>query len=200
MTVRSALTLLAPVVLGIVVGYLLGGRLSDLASLRFRALWLLWLAAAIQACQYWVPPVRTVLEDRLHTPMLALVFAVVAVWLAVNLQQNDPWLRPAVAAIVLGAALNGLVVLTNGSMPFSARAAQIAGMPASVVTPKNHIADDHTRLAFMGDVIPLPGLRKVLSPGDLLIILGAAGAIAVSMRHRPSILADLPRHEMEVTS
>lgn len=41
--------LVAPVVVGVLVGYATGGRLTNLLSVRLRGLWLLWLAVAVQA-------------------------------------------------------------------------------------------------------------------------------------------------------
>src|SRR5690242_20369007 len=51
--------------IGVIVGWLLGGRLANLVTLRLRALWLLWLAAGVQAAQYYVRPLRTAVENRL---------------------------------------------------------------------------------------------------------------------------------------
>lgn len=41
------------------------------------------------------------------------------------------------------------------------------------------------RLARLGDTIPIPGLRKVVSPGDVLISAGACAFVVLAMRRRP---------------
>jgi hypothetical protein len=184
MSVTSILLLSAPVLAGVLVGYVTGGRLSALASVRLRALWLLWIAVAIQAMQYHVGTVRELLEERLGVPMLALTFAVVVVWIAVNLRASGPLMRIALVAILLGALSNATAIAANGRMPYSPRAAAAAGLPADTATPKNVAADRHTRLAFLGDVIPVPLLGKVVSAGDLSISLGGAIAIVAAMRRR----------------
>ena len=166
--------------MGVLVGYALGGRLAGLARLRLRGLWLLWVAAAVQAGQY-VPPVRRLVEQDAHIPMLGIVFAVVAVWLGRNLRQPSRWLRAAVAAILIGASLNAAAILANGRMPYSPHAAVVAGVPIDSQTPKNEPAHAGTRLAGLGDVIPVPPLRKIVSVGDLVIGLGAASLVALAM-------------------
>lgn len=185
MTYQTLVLLLTPVAAGVAAGYGLGGRLAAVATVRLRALWLLWLAAAVQACQYYADPIRKLLEERIGVSMVGIVFAIVALWLAVNLRQQSWLLRIACAAILLGAALNGAAILANGRMPYSGWAADAAGAAGGVTTPKNEPADSGTRLAFIGDVVPVPPLRKIISPGDILIGLGAATSVAAVMRRTP---------------
>lgn len=199
MSYRSVILLLTPAVAGILLGLLLGGRLSGLAAMRLRAFWLLWVAAGVQFCQYYVRPVRDFIEGKLGIPILAVVFGIVVVWLAVNISRAGRSLRVAGAVIMLGAALNGGVILANnGHMPYAVSAARLAGLHPAVAGPKNRPADQGTRLVFLGDTVPLPGLRKVLSPGDVCISLGAVAAIIVSMRRRPAESLDSPGEAEEV--
>src|SRR5262249_3727040 len=121
---------------------------------------------------------------RLGVPMLALVFMTVAAWMAVNIRSSTPFMRVGVVAILLGAVSNGVAIAANGRMPYSLTAAAAAGLPAEMVTPKNGPSDRNRRLAFLGDGVPVPPLGQVVSPGDLLIGLGAAVAIAAAMRRR----------------
>jgi Family of unknown function (DUF5317) len=176
--------LLLPLFLGVAAGYAAGGRLVVLASVRLRAVWLLWMAVLVQLGQYQARPVREWIEDRLHLPLLAVVFALVGAWLAVNLPHTSAPTRVAMVIILLGAALNGAAIMANGRMPYSPPAAAAVGLPARVTTPKNEPAGPDTRLAWAGDVIPVPHVRRVLSPGDVLIGLGAAVLIAIAMRRK----------------
>jgi hypothetical protein len=181
MTYQTAILLLTPPLVGVLIGFTLRGRLAGIARVRLQGLWLLWVAAAVQVTQFWVPPVREFVEEQAHVPMLGLIFLIVAIWLGWNLRQ-PPMLRVTIAAILLGASLNAAAILANGRMPYSPHAAAIAGRPIDSVTPKNEPAHDGTRLAGLGDVIPVPPIRKVVSPGDVLISLGSASLIAVAMR------------------
>jgi len=192
----AVILLLFGPVIGVIVGWLLGGRLANVVAVRLRALWLLWLAAGVQAAQYYVRPLRTVVQDRLGIPILGVVFAVVVVWLAVNLRPAPLPLRVAGAVILVGAALNATVIAMNGRMPYSTAAARTVGLPNGSITPNNAPADTNTRLAVLGDVIPVPPLGKIVSPGDLFIIFGAAATVAAAMRRRPSAFAPTVREEV----
>jgi hypothetical protein len=185
MTYRSAILLLAPAIVSILLGYLFGGQFVGLTTMRLRALWLLWVATGVQVAQYHARSVRHFLEDQIGLPMFTIVLGLVLLWLGLNVRQPLRMLRVAGAVIMLGAVLNGIATLANGHMPYSTWAARMAGLSTTVVTPKNGPADTHTRLLLIGDVVPVPLLGKVLSPGDLLISLGAAIAIVVAMRQRP---------------
>lgn len=152
-----------------------------LRTVRPRALWLLWLAATIQAVQYYVHPLRT-LAERIGVPLLAVVFTIVFVWLAVNFGNRPRPVQLAAGIVLFGALLNAVVIGVNGRMPYSVYAAAAAGMSSRVVTPKNEPTGPGTRLAGFGDVIPVPPLRKIISPGDLLIAFGTALMLGTAMR------------------
>ena len=78
--------------------------------------------------------------------------------------------------VALGAALNVLAITSNGGvMPANAAALRIAGIdPRAGFDNSAHLA--HAHLAFLGDMIPVPGpwpIGNVLSVGDLTIFVGA---------------------------
>jgi hypothetical protein len=170
--------LVFPVLAGLVAGWLRGGRPSRLVEVRLRALWLVWLAVAAQLAQFYAPAVRRFVEADLGVPMLLLVYAPVGLWLVLNLPGRSVGVRAAVAVLLLGGSMNGLAIAANGRMPFSVPAAQRAGVPAARISatdlPKNEPAAAATRLAWLGDTIPIRPLRKVVSAGDLVIMLGIA--------------------------
>ncbi|GIF01665.1 DUF5317 family protein [Paractinoplanes rishiriensis] len=177
----------APPVIGVLLGYLCGGRLSGFRTVRIRALWLVWLAAAVQFTQYFAPGVRHFVEDTAGIPMLAPVFAIVFVWLGVNLWHWPTAIRLAGVAIVLGAAMNALVIGLNGRMPYDPATSVAVGNAPDREGPKNAPADSGTRLAALGDVIPVPVVRKVASPGDVLISGGIIALVVLVMRRgRPA--------------
>jgi hypothetical protein len=183
--VASILLLLIPPAIGVCAGFAAGGRLGRLASLRFRAGWLLLIAALIQVVQYYSRPVRILFTRDLGVPMLAIVFALVAAWLVVNFLGWSAPLRLAGAAISLGAVLNGLVILLNGRMPYSPAAARQVGLRPFLQTPKNAPAGGGTLLRFLGDIIPVAPLHKIVSLGDVFIVLGGSSLIALAMRRIP---------------
>ncbi|UBU08679.1 DUF5317 family protein [Nonomuraea gerenzanensis] len=164
-----------PVVAGVAVGRLRGGCLVGIAG-GFRAYWLLWLAVAVQAVHAYVVDAA---------PLLVLTFAIVLVWLAVNFPRFSPRMRRAAVLVLAGAAMNGLAIALNGAMPYSAWAAEVIGLPPGSATAKNEPASSGTQLLFLADIIPIPGLRKIVSLGDVVLSVGTALLIAAAMRRHP---------------
>ena len=78
-----------------------------------------------------------------------------------------------------GLLLNTIVIWANGGqMPVSAQALKDAGLEDFLRFMQNssdavhNLIGPHTKLWFLSDVIPLPFLKKVISPGDAFVILG----------------------------
>ena len=146
---------------------LAGGRLARLADIRVRATWAVLLAVAIQVGISDVAPGGS---HCVHVALNIASYTLDAYFLFANR-------RLAGAPIIaLGAALNVLAITSNGGvMPASASALRIAGIaPRAGFDNSAHLA--HAHLAFLGDVIPVPGrwpIGNVLSVGDLTIFVGA---------------------------
>lgn len=184
MSIRMLVLIVTPPLAGMIVGYLLGGRLSGFRTIRVAAIWLLWLAAFVQAAQYYLPGVRDFVEDQVGVPMLIVVYAPVLIWLGINLRTWPTAIRIAGSVIALGAVFNGIAIAVNGRMPYSPAMAEAVGLRPGLATPKNEPVDARTRLSFLGDTIPIAPLRKVISPGDVLISGGTCAVVVLAMRRR----------------
>jgi len=97
--------------------------------------------------------------------------------------------RPWTVPILAGLGLNAVVIALNGGhMPISP-AALAAAEPAldraapSVLDPRHAFAGPGTRLGPFGDVVPLGvgQMGMVLSPGDILMVIGVAGFVQAQM-------------------
>lgn len=144
---------------------LLGGRLSRLAELRLRWLWLPVLALALQVVITTLAPSG---QRTLHTSVHVATYVLLGAFLWANRG------LPGARIIAAGAALNGLAITLNGGvMPASATAQRIAGLRLGAGFHNSaHLA--HPLVPWLGDIIPWPGpLPNVLSVGDVLIYAGA---------------------------
>lgn len=172
--------------LAVVVGYLAGGRLSGLVQLRLRWLALLYAAVAIQGVEFYVPVVHEAVLDGLNRMFVVMIFGLVIVWLLLNFGGATRGSRVAYGLVAGGLALNGLCLLVNGRMPFWLPAARIAGLPERFLHETSHVknvaAGSHTHLALLGDIIPIPGIAKVFSIGDVAIATGVFVLIVAGMR------------------
>lgn len=75
--------------------------------------------------------------------------------------------------IVLGMALNFIVILLNGGMPASANLDDMPDEQRKRYRPM----DETARLARLGDWIPVT--RLLISPGDVFLLVGAVGMIVL---------------------
>ncbi|HYN93377.1 MAG TPA: DUF5317 family protein [Pilimelia sp.] len=182
-----AALVLAPLLGGVLGGYAFGGRLSRLIRTGIRAVWLLWLAAGLQLVHFEWRTARTVAEAALGTSLLAPIFGLVGAWLVVNMVRRPRAVQAAAALILVGGGMNAAAIAVNGRMPFAESAVLSVQPPAdrqagARESPKHVAADADTRLWWLGDVIPVAPIRKVVSAGDLVLLAGVAALIAAAMR------------------
>ena len=165
---------------GVALGLAGGGNLSNLARLKFR--WPLLLVAAV-ALRYVVifSPLSRV-EGAQY--VYAASLAVIVLWTVWHLR-----LLPGVWLVTLGASLNLTVVLANGGrMPVDATLA--ARQLGGILAQRGHIGQyavmgPDTHLGFLGDWLSLGPLPEAYSPGDVLIAMGIALVILISLHRIP---------------
>jgi hypothetical protein len=148
---------------------LTGGDLRRLAQLRLRAVWLVFLALAVQfAITVVLPHANHVVLSVLHV----LSYVLAGVFVVANRHV------PGLLLTALGAASNGVTIAINGgTLPASAAALREAGLPVSANGFVNSGVLAHPRLPFLGDIFALPSsvpLANVFSVGDVLIVVGVA--------------------------
>jgi Family of unknown function (DUF5317) len=146
---------------------LAGGRLARLTDIRLRATWSVLLSVAIQVAIVSVVPGGS---HAVHVALHLFSYALAGWFLIANRHVRG------LAVVALGAGLNVLAIAANGGvMPADAGALRIAGL-AERAGFNNSALLAHPHLAFLGDVIPIPGpwpIGNVLSVGDLIIFAGA---------------------------
>ncbi|HEV2754183.1 MAG TPA: DUF5317 domain-containing protein [Actinomycetota bacterium] len=187
------LTALVIAILAGVAARLRGGSLHELAETTFRWTPVLVAGLVVQLVfVYWDP------EWLGETGGLAVVLAsnaAVATWLFAN--RTLPGLTLAGA----GMALNVLVIAANGAMPVLERSAEAAGVTRSLedASLKHEPLDEDTALPWLGDAIPVPPFKEVLSVGDVVLALGLARVVDARMmahrkpRHRADAAGEGPR-------
>lgn len=162
----------------LVVGYLMGGRLANLTTLRIR-----WtpLAVAGFALQLINPPG--------DWPLVMLMASFVLLWIFAigNLG------TPGFGVIAIGVALNFLVIVANDGMPVSAGALEASGQSDTMTDltnladtyVKHHLADGDDVVLFLGDVIAVPPpVAQAISVGDLFTYGGVGIVVVSGMRRR----------------
>lgn len=182
------MTLIAAVLVGaMVVGKLRGGSLRRLAMLRLPHTGLVIAAAVLSTIgQYGgrlgLPAQPAYVGCTLLSVALACVFVVANRHVV------------GVPLIAAGFALNALVIVANGSMPVSQRAADFArvgtGAAADGTDARHELMTPHTRLRPLADVIPLylpdpvGWAANVYSAGDVVLAAGI-GLLVMAAMARP---------------
>jgi hypothetical protein len=184
--------ILASLALAVVLGYVLGGRLSSVGHLRVR-----WQPAAIVGLALQVVPVP---GQELPLALLYASFVLLLAFAIVNL-------RVGVAAfwlILIGIALNFTVIAVNQGMPVTRDALVASGQGDTLAVlvhgggAKHHLADPGDHLLFLGDVLPIRPIEMVASPGDLIAYAGVVWLVVAAMLGRFTpvpkrvVLDDLP--------
>jgi hypothetical protein len=173
--------LLYAILIGLLLGFAAGGRLSPLGQVRIRW-WPLAIGGLLFQLVLFSPPVASVIGDAGPGLYVASTLVVLGALLA-NLRQ------PGFVLILAGALANMLVVLLNGGqMPASPDA--LYAVFGTREVPVDHfsnsvVAGPHTALAFLGDIFVLPPplpLANIFSIGDVLIAVGGAWFIVRTMR------------------
>ena len=169
---------LLAVPLGIVLGFLLGGRFERLGQLAFRWPWLAIGGLAVQVLLF-----APALADRVPADAGAVVYVLSTAAVLTAVVRN---LRiPGMVLVALGALSNLVAVVANsGVMPTTAAALTAAGLgPADGFSNSAVLADP--RLAPLTDIFAIPAafpLANVFSVGDVLIALGIVLVVALAMR------------------
>ncbi|HET9346518.1 MAG TPA: DUF5317 domain-containing protein [Candidatus Limnocylindrales bacterium] len=173
--------LLYAIVVGVVLGFVLGGRLSGLATLDFKWAPLALLGLAIQIVLFSGP-----VSDRVGDLGPVIYVGSTALVLLVVIRNIRIAGMPLVA---IGAASNLLAIVANGGyMPTTQEAAGAAGR-VEATTYSNSAIVDGAVLVPLTDIFALPAwlpLHNVFSIGDVLIGVGVAMAIVVAMRRGAS--------------
>jgi len=179
---------IAALVIGALVGRLTGGRLDNLARLRFRWAWLVVAVLVVRAA-ILLTPVRHV--DGVQYVYLAALTALVA-WTIWQIELvRGIWL------IAVGSALNLVVIATNGArMPV---AAALAGsLVQSGSAGQYALMTPESNLTWLADWVGLPGpfarlVTEAYSPGDVIVAVGIAAVVALAMRSQTGYLETRPR-------
>lgn len=162
---------LLAVVVGLVFGLVVGGRVSNLARLRFRWPWVPVVAVLVREAVLLTPLNRVGGAQYIY--LLAL--AAIVVWTIAHFGR-----LPGVWLITAGAALNLLVIAVNaGRMPVASEFA--AGLTRHGGTLGQYtVMNTSTHLNLLADWIYLNPVPEAYSPGDVFVALGLAILVFVS--------------------
>lgn len=164
---------LLPVALALPVALILGGRLGGVGELRLRALWLFFLAVAIQVVAFPFAFLPWTTGDSTAKTLWLVSYGCLLAAAVLN--------RRIVGAqvVALGMALNLAAILTNGGrMPAKPAAMEAAGLDFAV--KHNSVAAADPNLPWLVDRFAAPDWvpwANVFSVGDAVIAFGSVALV-----------------------
>jgi hypothetical protein len=175
--------------LAIGLGYLLGGRLRNLAGIRFRHAWAGLVGVALQ----FLP-----VGGRVGSLVLLASFVLLLFVAVVN------WRLPGFALVIAGLCLNFLVIAVNEGMPVTREALEASGQADTLHEletdggAKHHLAGPDDDLLLLADRIALPPpISQAISLGDIVAYAGTIWFVVAAMRRRDEEdAADVPALEV----
>jgi hypothetical protein len=173
----------AVILLAFLLGYVFGGRMRRFEQLHLR--WA-WLAVAGLALQFVpLPDGATGTDLVVRTAVLSCSYLLLLAFAALNIRLAG------VPLILVGLALNLLVIAPNGGMPVSREALESSGQGDVLQelidegAAKHHLLTDDDVLTPLADVIPVGGpIKQVVSLGDVFVYAGVVWLIVAVMRGR----------------
>jgi hypothetical protein len=185
------LLIVAALVLAVLVGYAVGGRIRNLEHLRLR-----WWGLALGGLVLQVAPYPTNIAHWLAFAILLASFVMLVAF---------GWLNRRVAGlpvILLGLCLNLLVIGVNQGMPVTKEALVNSGQLSLLDDlihnggAKHHLATDDDHLVFLSDAIGIPKpIGQAVSVGDIFVYAGMIWTIAAAMRGRSRATETAPPPE-----
>ena len=173
--------LLAVVLLSVWLGYVFGGRLHRLESIRPRWWGLVILGLGIQFIP--LPEGVAGTDLAIRTAVLAISYSLLIAFGLVNVRM------PGMFLVVIGLACNMAVIVVNGGMPASAEALIDSGQDDVLAflqdqgADKHHLLTDDDQLTFLADVIAVPQpIGQAVSVGDIFVYVGLIWLIVAAMR------------------
>jgi len=178
--------ILGSILLAFLIGFARGGRLPRLVETRLRAPWLVVAGLFLQ-----VVPLPSSM-GWLPVPLLIGPFVLLMAFVVLNLP------KPGFALILVGVALNFVVIAMNHGMPVSRHALTSSGQMGTLAAleaggAKHHLAGPEDTLMSLGDVISLGSrLHQIVSVGDVATYGGVMWFVAGSMGRRRRTLGAAP--------
>ncbi len=177
--------MVVPVLLATLAGFLRGGRLRNLVHASVQQAWIPLVMFALQFGIVLFPQGRGELLLALRPWVMIATYALLLAFLWANRR------LPGMKLILLGAALNLAVILSNGGyMPVTREALARSGHLDLVVRHGGQefvlgskdivLPAAQTRLQWLSDILGIPqGLpvSATFSAGDLVIMMGTAGLV-----------------------
>jgi hypothetical protein len=179
--------ILYPILFGLIISYILGGRLNYLIEHPLYWKLVAILAFAIQIMIFSDIPFLEALSDTANVVLHYASYILLIIFVIRNIK------TPGIALIGAGIFSNSLVIFLNGgympTLPENLKYTSFAGhsetISQGVAVHNSSLIDSQTLLPWLGDIFYLPSwipLSNVFSLGDVIIGLGIIIYLLLNMK------------------
>jgi hypothetical protein len=157
---------------GVVLGFVTGGRTRNVGRRSLELVWLLVLSVAVQAAAELLD-----VSESLGLAMVLVSYVGLSAFAVANIRLVG------MPVVLVGLLCNLVVITANGGMPVRAEAIVASGAATEdeLATldfgAKRHLETDDDVLTVLGDIIPVPATNEVVSFGDLILAVGIADVV-----------------------
>jgi hypothetical protein len=168
-------------IIAIVIGYIIKGKLSNLQYAEIKAIWLIFLSFFIEFVINMLISRDIITKGTLTLSLDLVMYLMIFAFTFIN--------RKSKFLLIMGVGflLNAIPIFANGgAMPVGVEAAKAVSLDLNVEKVGLYVlANSETRFAFLGDIIPVNFIvQQAASIGDFVAAAGLIGFIVVNMRKK----------------
>jgi Family of unknown function (DUF5317) len=170
---------------GILIGYILKGKLQNLSKISLKGMYLIIIAFIIEFF------IIILIQNEILAPSIStyIVNGTMYIFIFAFIYMNRK--NPYIVLMGIGFILNALAIFSNGgTMPVSGNAVEAIGFSTNVHGEGLYsLIEAKTNLSFLGDIIPIDFIgRFIVSVGDLVSALGMILFVVTGMKGDLKIL------------
>lgn len=169
------------IILAVIIGYLLKGRLKNIDIMGVKAIYLVLIGFLIKFIIVLSIRHGLITRGTITFILYSIQYSLLLIFVILNRKNKY------ILIMGIGFLLNALSIFTNGgAMPVSTAVAKSLGFTTEVWTGGLYrAADETTKLNFLGDIIPYNiGRAYVISIGDIILAAGLFLFIVTGMKKK----------------
>ena len=171
------------IVIAIIIGYLLKGKLRNIADFKYRGIWFIVAGFLLETVMKTLLA-KGILEIGSTTFIINIImYTSIMTFIFLNIKDKF------VLTIGIGFVLNIIVIFANKcTMPVGVKAAELLNFSGEISKLGLYsMVNSNTLFVFLADVIPykIGPLNGIASVGDIFICIGIMGIIIREMRKKP---------------
>ncbi|ERI94153.1 hypothetical protein HMPREF1982_01165 [Clostridiales bacterium oral taxon 876 str. F0540] len=168
-------------IIAIIIGYVLNGRLKNINAEKVKGLYLVFAAFFLEYIILALLKKGSIKIGTLTLLSDIIMYSMLMIFTYLN--RKDKWLL----MLGIGFMLNAVVIFANGGMmPVSETVVRAYGFNGDLgTTGLYRFVDSNTHFVFLADIIPLGNRRLgIASLGDIVECVGVAGFIISEMKSK----------------